>query len=352
MTRSLIYFISSLLLLHSALCALPTPPTRSTWVYDVLGGQPAMWAPEIRDFNSNNTDHGFNLIFSYGGDMEYYPGTNQPYRTYFDNNKAVKEYKKIPGVVDVMAIVDGRMDGGQAWSPNLSLLNQSAVQEWADLTAAVYCSYIEVAGIAVDLEPFAAPYADNLLLFLTRLGADLMSSDFGCVNSEYPEGRYISTFLFAEAATPQVYAALGPNGFVVISGYDLSTAPAGTPSTPAQYGQALAESLSIVKANAEDGKFIIALPAAASTHEFTQYVPESGVVVEGYPMYNTTVDSYLVEAFNQLEASNIKSHPGYLGVSLWGFSSFMEYPPHTDNLYYPTNPFVSAGEQEYLAQNL
>eukprot|EP01111_Echinosteliopsis_oligospora_P008589 TRINITY_DN2438_c0_g1_i1.p1 TRINITY_DN2438_c0_g1~~TRINITY_DN2438_c0_g1_i1.p1 ORF type:complete len:365 (+),score=104.49 TRINITY_DN2438_c0_g1_i1:36-1097(+) len=346
--------IAITILIIATLAHAIVPVGRSTWVYDVVGGETAMWSDDIQSFNTNNSKHSLNLIFSYGGDMEYYPGSDQPFRTYFGANAAaVTKYKEVIGVTEVLGVVDGRMDGGQDWSPDLSKLNVSSVQEWADITAAMYCSYADVSGIVIDLEPFAPPYQANLLVFLERMGVNVLSKNFGCVNSDFPEGRYIATFLFAEAATKTVYSALGPNGFVVISGYDLSQEPAGVPTTPSQYGSSLSSAISTTMENAgTTGKFMIAIPAAASTHEFSQYIPSGGATVLGYPMYNKTGDSYMVEAMKSLSSSGVYSHPGFLGTNLWAFSSFMSYPPHTYNLYYPTNPFVQEGEMQYLQANL
>jgi hypothetical protein len=83
----------------------------------------------------------------------------------------------------------------------------------------------------VDLEPFAGTYTQPLLTFITRLSANLRSPERNCVSAVHPSGRSITMFMFAAATTPAVWAALGPNGFVTVSGYDLSAAPAGTPST-------------------------------------------------------------------------------------------------------------------------
>jgi hypothetical protein len=48
----------------------------------------------------------------------------------------------------------------------------------------------------------------------------------------------------------QMWTALGPNGYVIASGYDLSQAPAGTPSTVAVYAAALQSEISGLIASA------------------------------------------------------------------------------------------------------
>ena len=49
--------------------------------------------------------------------------------------------------------------------------------------------------------------------------------------------------MFADAATADVHAALGANGFVTVSGYDLGTAAAGVANSPDEYGALLAAEL-------------------------------------------------------------------------------------------------------------
>ena len=70
--------------LFVAVAATPALPRAGSaaWVYDVTGGQPAMWAGDIAAFNAV-AKQPINTIFSYGGDMEYYPATSTPYNTYF-----------------------------------------------------------------------------------------------------------------------------------------------------------------------------------------------------------------------------------------------------------------------------
>jgi hypothetical protein len=107
----------------------PRPPKgAAAWVYDVNGGQPAMWSGDIAAFNAAARQP-INVIWSYGGDMEYYPGTPNPYNTYFGaaNQQEASIYQQTPGVAYVVTVIDGRMDGGESWSPDLSKLNTSQV---------------------------------------------------------------------------------------------------------------------------------------------------------------------------------------------------------------------------------
>eukprot|EP01121_Diplochlamys_sp_Union-15-3_P018688 TRINITY_DN6863_c0_g1_i1.p1 TRINITY_DN6863_c0_g1~~TRINITY_DN6863_c0_g1_i1.p1 ORF type:complete len:367 (-),score=81.85 TRINITY_DN6863_c0_g1_i1:45-1145(-) len=343
---------------HIAAKALPQG--NAAYVYDVSFGTSqvgatAMWASWIENYNNgalNNSS--ISIVYAYGGDMEYYPDDSKnPYQTYFDvpQQKAALDYLAVKGVENVVLVIDGREDGGQSWSPDFSKLTTTQIHQWADTTAALYCSYSFVGGIQVDLEPFKSPYRNGTLEFYRRLSSNLRSYDKNCVNPDRPYGRSVSAFMFASAATPDVFDALGPNGFVVVSGYDLGGNPAGVPNTPNQYSQLLQAEINTITKNAgTTGKFSIAIPGAASTHEFTEYVQESGKVTAGYPMYSSNSPSYVPVAISAL--STVKNSPNYIGTSIWGFSSFMAYPPHSQNLFFPAIPFEQEGEEAFLQKNL
>ena len=329
--------------------AQPLPPAgAAAWVYDSPGGQPAEWAGDIGAFNAIAKTP-LSTIFSYGGDMEYYPNSPQPYQTYFPaaSAAAAAAYNATRGVQRVIAVIDGRMDGGEDYSPDLSKLTGAQLREWAGVTAEIYCSYDAVSGIQLDLEPFSGRFVAPLLTFLGALSANLRSPERNCVSAAHPAGRTITAFLFAGALTAEVWSALGPNGFATISGYDLSSAPAGTPSTPAFFGAQLRAALATAAASAaaHNGSFLVGIPAAASAHEFESYNLANGTVVAGAPQAE-----FVEAALGAL--AGVAGAPGYLGPALWGFSPEMDFPPHSGNFFLPGNPFADAGEEALLANNL
>jgi len=336
------------------------PFGNAAWVYDLSYGKmqaggTAMWASWIGKYNSvAKPGSVITTVYTYGGDMEYYPDDpTNPYQTYFtpDNQAAALAYKSVPGVKYVIAVCDGRMDGGEEWSPDLSQLTLTQTYRWADRLARLYCSYDFIDGVQVDLEPFRAPYATNLLGFMNRLAGQLLIADNNCVNSHHPYGRSLGTFMMAASATPAVFAALGSNSYIAISGYDIGV-NTGIPQSPADYAASLTHELNILIQNAgSNGKYIIGVPGAASTMEFSKYITAAGAVTQGFPMYSATDDNYIGRAIQTVH-SMLNGRPGFLGISLWGFSSEMSYPPHSFNLYYPCHPFATPGALEYISQNL
>ena len=113
--------------------------------------------------------------------MEWYAPAGQVYFS-DQSQQAAAKYAASPGVDRVIAVVDGRMDGGEDWSPDLSKRTTAEVEAWADETATVYCSYAVVAGLQIDLEPITPKYLPNLLVFLGRLSDNLRSPERNCVS--------------------------------------------------------------------------------------------------------------------------------------------------------------------------
>jgi hypothetical protein len=260
-----------------AAAAAPLPPAGhvAAWLYD---DQPpkhppasfpvAIWSDALAAFNHEATKP-INVAYSYGGDMEWWGGAN----TYFPDTavKAAAAYKtSTAGVKYVVAVIDGRMDGGKNYSPDLSRFTRAQVEAWANLTAQVVCASEHVDGVQIDLEPVEKPYVVRLTQFLARLSEELRSPGRGCVSSSHPKGRSLSAFMFAAAATADMWAALGPNGYVTVSGYDLSSEPPGVASSVEEYGARLGAVVDTIIASAKkhDGSFVLGIPAAASCHEF------------------------------------------------------------------------------------
>jgi hypothetical protein len=98
-------------------------------------------------------------------------------------------------------------------------------------------------------------------------------------------------------------------------------------------------------AKANNGSFFVGIPAAASAHEFETFTFANGTVVSGAPQAE-----YAQAALASL--ARIAGAPGYLGPALWGFASVMAFPPHSQNVFQPSNPFVDASEEHLLATSL
>lgn len=148
-----------------------------------------------------------------------------------------------------------------------------------------------------------------------------------------------------------MYEALRPNGYVIVSGYDLSRAPPGVLSTPAFYRQQLASAVALAArtAQAAGGAFALGIPGAASTHEFAEYHnATSGSNVTGHPQLE-----YLQAALDVVTEAGLRATPDtFLGLALWGFCSSIAYPLRSDNTFWPSNPFAPPGQEAFLAAHL
>lgn len=325
---------------HAAL-----PVGNAAWVYD--GND---WVSTIQYYNGNTIyPHNISTVYSYGGGMTItngVPNTSFPVA----NQQAAAEYKAVYGVKNLVTTIDGEMNGGPS-SPDVSKLSIPQVQAWADSTAKLYCSYDFVDGLQIDLEPAVPPYISNLLVFLKQLSGDLMLSSNKCLNSTHPSGRSVGVFIGAYNTSVALFTALGTNGYVIMSGYDLSGNPPGIATNPTLYATQLKNNIAALIKNAgTTGHYVIGIPAGASVHEFSQYVPASGATVQGFPQFSLSQPSYLTQALTVI--NTIKSNPGYLGTSLWSFNLQMALPYGSKNLYYPATPFQTAGEMQYLQGNL
>ncbi len=329
------------------------PKGNAAWVYDVntKTSPSAMWADWIKFYNANTlAPHNIPTVYSYGGDMGIYgdvPITSFPVQ----NQTAAQAYKKVYGVKNVVLTIDGQMNGGASYSPDLSQLTVIQVQSWADRTANLFCGFSFVDGLQIDLEPARAPYLANLLVFLKQLSGDLLKGT--CVDTIHPQGRTMGVFMGAGAATKEMFNTIGVNSYIILSGYDLSDAPLGSAATPpAQYGLQLTAAIKLVAANAgTTGSYVIGIPGAASVHEFTQYIPVVGAPVFGYPMYSSTQDNYMKQAISAIK-NTVYTNDNYLGTALWGFTLQMANPVSSKNMFYPSSPFSQAGQMQYFQGNL
>lgn len=221
--------------------------------------------------------------------------------------------------------------------------------------ADAYCAYPQVGGIQVDLEPYGGAYIPGLNRLLKAIGEALRSSQHGCVTSQYPEGRSLSFFAFPDALHEGLQEALGPNGMIVVSGYDLWGGVFGGEgdksmfNTVAQYKTKLQQEVDIIRNVAVRAgmPFSLAIPISASTHEYEKYTPGKycGDICTQH-VNTATMDQYLSTALDVV-AQNEDIFQGnatslYRGLSLWLWTgpeaSAVEYPNHSGNDWYPANP--------------
>jgi hypothetical protein len=212
----------------------PAPPPEAllgsignaAWVYDAREGGSGIWADMIDAYNRDALPCSrIDTVFSYGGSMELYEELSPPGRTYFGERSQMAADAYHQKGLKVIAVVDGRMDA--RYGPDLRKLNASELSRWADSTAKLYCAHDFVSGIQIDLEPMDERWVTELVVFVGRLATSLRDAHLGCVNDAYPQGRLLAVFGPPSRATAAMWSALGPNGFYVVSGYDMADSPPG-----------------------------------------------------------------------------------------------------------------------------
>mmetsp|Transcript_11329 Transcript_11329/g.39475 ORF Transcript_11329/g.39475 Transcript_11329/m.39475 type:complete len:542 (-) Transcript_11329:33-1658(-) len=278
---------------------------------------------------------------------------------------SLEEYANIDGVEELIVVIDGRMDlctefaqynmtGFDCSSePDIANATDAQLQAVVDEVVSIYCPLPYVAGIQLDLEPFGGPYRKSVTRLLALLSGALRSAADGCVDANHPSGRSLSFFTFAEGINgTDLLSALGPNGEVMISGYDLYPVDDNfTASTPAQYGANLKRQVAAVKAVLGTGpsapKFSLGIPVAASTHEYEERIagkycgPRCANYTTGFHQ-----DEYVQAAMEVILADPIFNMSAgadsqFRGLAFWLFGgpgSTEEYPPHSGNEWLPTRP--------------
>merc|ERR1711865_390244 len=271
---SMLHHLLSLALVVAAAVAAPTSTqVQPTFVYGHAAytygplhctGNPcdvvpscnkAHWAKDIEAFNTDHSisNASISTIYSYGGDVEFWPNKNSPkacqapavegtcnYTSYYDENneKAADVYRKSEGIKQVVALLDARLDGWDMitaynkndacnfgdFYPNLNNLSAVQLGHLAKQTASLFCRDANLGGIQVDLEPYQDPYKQSLETFLGSMVKEMEDEDGsnGCRDAVHPEGRTTSYFTFAHRTRDDFGTTImSKNGYFVFSGYDI-----------------------------------------------------------------------------------------------------------------------------------
>merc|ERR1711934_746279 len=345
----------------------------------------AHWAKDISNFNNDKSisDASISTVYSYGGDVEFWPKKEDPhacwapakdtcnYTSYYDpvNKKAADTYSKVDGVGQIVALLDARLDGWNMieqynnndacnfgdFYPNLNNLSAVQMGKLAVQTAQLFCQDENLGGIQIDLEPYQDPYKQSLETFIkaTSEAFEDVDSKNGCRTPAHPEGRTTSYFTFAHR-TRDTFAAeiMGKNGYFVFSGYDLNPKNlAFEYNTVEEFGTNLETEIPEIRRaiKQSNSKFTLALPIAASCHEYEHYVPmhgegcgpacqpyDSGATMAQYvqKMMDIVTDEKNKDVFYLKEGGQ------FLGLSFWVWTYDMTYPPMKwfNNLFLPATP--------------
>tara|TARA_B110000091_G_scaffold210833_2_gene254389 strand:- start:613 stop:2388 length:1776 start_codon:yes stop_codon:yes gene_type:complete len=286
----------------------------------------------------------------------------------------IDAFANIQGVEHITLVFDGRMDlcveydqynmsnrveFPCQYAPNLINISSNALDTLAAEVATVACNNPFVSGVQIDLEPLAFPWRSSTIDAIGKMATALKSQE--CRDATHPHGRYISTFTFAESVTPGLLTALGTNGVLAISGYDLYADNIDTRfNTPTEYGAKLQTQIEkVIKITGGVGDdatcvvpWVLGLPIAASAHEYKQYIPNPEHCGPACTPYDNGADmtEYMIAAFQYVRtrpdifALNA-STSCFRGFTFWKFDPVTEpktgggdYPPHSGNTWRPLGP--------------
>ena len=368
---------------------IPKPMTtvrgkgNGTWLYDAqFSDGPAgpaytragLWVDDIVEYNKGaGEEHKLNQLFTYGGNLEMYAPDGEANTSrnmlviyfppsFYNENLSIKQlgdsgyhstqayklssdlaYADTNTNVEIIPILDGRVDA--EYLARFNTMTTSEAQLYADNVARVFCADNAIGGIQVDLEPFDINQPGQYD-FYRQLAKNFAGQnnelDFGAVNQLHPEGRSFSIFTFPNRINQSIADILNEydNGYVIYSLYDLGSNGLNTPST---YYQLVLNELeqAMAKSDAHDVYYQLAIPGAASVHEYESYNGAS----TGYSQLE-----YVQAAMDAINNSGVRDDPFFMGVAVWGWSTYMSYPPHSNNTFSPAQPPQDV--LDYLKNNL
>lgn len=344
----------------------------------------AHWSKDIEAFNTDSaiSNASISTIYSYGGDVEFWPKKEDPtacvapakdtcnFTSYYDpnNKKAADTYAKAKGVNQVIALLDARLDGWNMieqynkndacnfgdFYPNLNNLSSTQMTQLAVQTAKLFCQDPNLGGIQIDLEPYQDPYKQSLETFVkaTSQAFEDVDGKNGCRDELHPGGRTTSYFTFAHRTRDDFKdTIMGKNGYFVFSGYDLKPKNlAFEYNTVEEFGKNLISEIpEIRRAIGKTGKFTLAVPIAASCHEYEHYIPMHGdgcgPACQAYDS-GATMAQYVQKLMDILTAPEnidlftITEGGQFIGLSFWVWTYDMTYPPMKwfNNLFLPATP--------------
>jgi hypothetical protein len=285
----------------------------------------------------------------------------------------IEAFSKVTGVEHITLVFDGRMDLCKLYDmynmsnrvkypcdshPSLINITSKKLDDLAQEVASIACANPLVSGVQIDLEPLANPWRDSTIDAIGRMSKALRTGN--CIDDTHPNGRYISTFTFAESVDDTLLEALNINGMLSVSGYDLYPDNVDTRfNTPEEYGKKLqrqVEAVLKVTGGISEERcsipWVLGLPVAASAHEYKSYIPNPEHCGPACTPYNNDADmtDYVKAAFDYIQTRpdvfyQDKETSCFRGFTFWKFDGIEipkngggDYPPKSGNRWSPLGP--------------
>lgn len=333
------------------------------------GHHPGLFIGQINEYNrAASKEHRITQLFIYAGDMEMYclgsggSRSDKPCKPddlmifYGNGSRSTKAYSEsintAENPVDIVAVVDGRVDtkGKNDYLHSLNTLSYKDAIIYADKVARLFCNDSRVSGVQFDIEPFDMNQKGQYYFF-QQIAKDFAGKNHStaddrntihCVDGDHPKGRYFSVFTNSYHIDAQVGQVLNQyqNGYVIDALYDLGSHDKGVATPPEEYRRLVnIEMIKILSiANQYHVKFQLAIPVAATEHEFESRAGH----LSGYHQLD-----YIKAAFSAMNEKKVRENANFLGVVTWVFEERMMLGGHE---YTPSKPDEKTGS--YLMKNL
>lgn len=278
-----------------------------------------------------------------------FPGTEEDHHI---GLQSLEGYLGIPKVAQNILIIDGRLDlptgTEDEYLDYINALPEDEAIYFANKVSTAICSNNNVDGVQFDIEPFSFTGEGGKVpgpgqkYFYNQIAKNFASTEFGCVNTDHPNGRIFSIFTFAKAITFDVKTMLTQygNGYVMDSLYDLGPLPGGQLNSIEDFKKYATQEIQDMKALGVPYQF--AIPAAASAHEFETRVTKDGTNMKAA---GPGKQIEYVKTVIELIKENVLNDPNFKGIGVWSYNQKMYWPKDVD-IYTPASP--SEESMDYL----
>ena len=317
---------------------------------------PGYWEPNITAFNVGASEgKTITRLYPYSGDVEMYctdpstcihSGKKQNVFVYYNppafGKTSVAAYRAAFPSALILTIIDG--------STKSNLLRALSYTDVGVGTAGVVvgeiCTDPNVDGVFFDLEPFDITVPGQFALY--QAVAKQFASD-ACIDDKHPKGRVFGVFLNPNKVDVgdwgNVAAALGPNGFVAVSAYDVKDTSPPVPVSIQRYTASITGMLEKMDAASRANKipYTVVIPAASSFSEFNQFgfydpsnPPSDFRLQKDYTPEGITQLGYM-KAVRAIILSTCKSSY-YLGRDYWSWGQYKSPNPSAGQMLLPAIP--------------
>ncbi|RUS25705.1 hypothetical protein BC938DRAFT_471770 [Jimgerdemannia flammicorona] len=326
---------------------LTTIMGNAAWMYPNSQEDIPILVKQVQKFNAGaGAEHKLKTIFVYGGALPFDGKKFVPDALLHASIQAFQK-AKIPGLT-IHVNLDANLN--QDGSPILKMSNRK-LDALVNKVAAYICKDPLIAGIHLDLEPFGEPFTKQLTHIFATMSSNLRNKHTGCRNRVHPKGRVMSVYV--ENASVAVFKALGPNGVLVWPGYDCTVKPTSVEAYSRAFRKNMMRKLLNVLKHVPNGRFMVAVPAAATQTEFAYTVVQGhskSFRSSGKHQFAKKGASYITSAVQNVHKL-ARNHPGYNGMVLWKLAAYYTIGANDERLG-PGGAFDVAGEEAWLQENL